>query len=223
MGSRLAGVGQLLGSIAGGVGWWLPWALHPGGAAALVLLGLDLGEFFKFTPVWHPPISEVQWERGAFFVPPVATTLLLATWLPRRAPMARPLLALPLLFLALVVLPAYPYTTTQLTSPEFRLQTVLALMGTGGIVALAALRQQRGPTPRSILLLRALLGLGGAALPLWAFWRVLPLLNSLYGRPVEIGVGLVLSSGGFLLVTLLAAVRLWRGHDPGGARHGNSG
>jgi len=39
----------VFGSLAGGLGWWLPWVAHPKGAAALVLLGLDLGEGRKPT------------------------------------------------------------------------------------------------------------------------------------------------------------------------------
>jgi hypothetical protein len=200
---------QLLATLAAALGWWLPWVVHPVGSAALILLGLDLGEFLKFAPHWHPPISEVHWDRGAFFVPPIASQLLLCSLLVERSWGAR-LLALPLLlFLALVVLPAYPYSWAQLWSPEFRFQTWLALAGLAGLLLLALPRPtgQRGWA--ALFTLRLLLALVGALLPVWAFWRVSPVLASLYGRPIPPGAGLILSVLGFLLGTAIAFFNLW--------------
>lgn len=198
--------GQLLGILTGAIGWWLPWALHPSGAAALVLLGLDLGEFFKFTSVWQG--GELQWERQIFYLPPVLASLALATLIAQRPPRPPWLLVILAAFLATVVLPPYPYTPEILFAAEFQFQTWSALVAllavTAALVLPAILRLPRS----ALLLIRVMLGLAGLALPLWAFWRVKLILDGLYGRPIVVGPGLYVTTGGFALVALTALYAL---------------
>ncbi|MCZ7574701.1 MAG: hypothetical protein M5U01_39630 [Ardenticatenaceae bacterium] len=192
--------GQLVGILAGAGGWWLPWVLHASGVAALVLLGLDLGEFFKFTSLWRA--GEIQWERQIFYLPPVLAALALAALAAQRGPLARWLLALPAIFLALVVLPPYPYTVAALFSPEFRFQTWSTISALGAIAAALFAPYIVRPPRTALGLVRVALGLAGLTLPLWAFWRVKLILDGLYGRPIVVGPGLFVTLGGFTLLAV---------------------
>src|SRR5687767_6443312 len=90
--------------IAGALGWWLPWVQHRNGAAALALLGLDLGDFWKFTNEWALD-GLFAAERQFFFLPPVLAGMMLTLWLSTKRGAWRWLFAPLLLFLSLVVLP----------------------------------------------------------------------------------------------------------------------
>ncbi|GEM_PF-2410214 len=181
-----------LGAWLGGLGWWLPWALHPKGAAALVLLGLDLGDFFKFTSLWRAGVIGV--EREVFFVPPVAAAVLVsalaATW-PARA---RVPVALVSGALALVVLPE-PERWRHVTTPEFRAQGALAAVGLAvTLVSLLVGPRLSARVWRGVGLCAAL---AGALLPLWGFWRLELVLEWLYGSAVVWGPGLWVTAVGF--------------------------
>ncbi|MDQ7029311.1 MAG: hypothetical protein Q9O62_05755 [Ardenticatenia bacterium] len=181
-----------IGTWLGGGGWWLPWVLHPKGAAALVLLGLDLGEFFKFTTLWRNGTIGV--ERDVLYVPPVAASLLmsaLAAHWPARARTAAGCIAG---VLALVVLPE-PERWRHLATPEFRAQGLLAGVG----LAMFLLSVTVGPrlpawTWRSV---GGLAALAGALLPLWGFWRLELVLEWLYGSAILWGPGLWVTTLGF--------------------------
>lgn len=184
----------LLGSLAGGVGWWLPWVAHPKGAAALVLLGLDLGDFFKFTTLWRN--GGLQWERHFFFLPPAAATLGLLFWAARHDWRKRTRAFLMTFPLALVVLPEYE-RWREWQSAEFRFQSALAIimLTTALLVWLGGARAPR----RLVAGLGALVALAGATLPLWAFWRVELLLRDFYGGSIVWGMGLWCTTVGFAI------------------------
>lgn len=76
----LVPIGALLGALA----WWLPWVTHERGAAGLVLLGLGLGDFWKFTAEWR--VGMLELERLAFFLPPPVAAMILALWVAGRRP-----------------------------------------------------------------------------------------------------------------------------------------
>lgn len=198
-----------MGVLAGAVGWWLPWVLHPSGAAALVLLGLDLGEFFKFTPAGKN--GELYWERHFFYLPPVLASLALTALLAsQRRAVARGLLAIVAAFLAAVVLPPYPYSSVVLFSAEFRFQSYAALVALGAVALALVGPQIVRSSPTALLLLRIAIGLAGLALPVWAFWRVKLILDGLYGRPIVVGPGLFVTAGGFTLLAIAGLQALGR-------------
>lgn len=187
----IAWVGALLGAL----GWWLPWALHPKGAAALVLLGLDLGEFFKFTTLWRSGV--IGLEREVFFVPPVAAALLISLLTARASFRRRAVAALIAILLVVAILPEYERWFL-LATPEYRAQGVLAAIGLSGIaVALVG-----GPRLSVRLLQGGIVStaFAGTLLPLWGFWRLELILEWLYGSPVVWGPGIWLNALGFLSV-----------------------
>lgn len=66
------------GALVGALGWWLPWIVSRSGAAALVLLALDLGDFWKFTAEWQTGLFGP--ERHAFFLAPPLAAMILALY-----------------------------------------------------------------------------------------------------------------------------------------------
>ncbi len=185
------------GALLGALGWWLPWVLHPKGAAALVLLGLDLGEFFKFTSLWRA--GAFRLEREVFFVPPVAASLTVSL-LAARAPLRRRAVAVLVAgLLALVILPEYERWGA-LGTPEYQAQGLLAAVGLAG----AALVLFAGPRLPLRLLRGSITGvaLAGALLPLWGFWRLELILEWLYGTAIVWGPGIWVSLLGFLTVVV---------------------
>lgn len=191
----------LLGTLLGAGGWWLPWVLHPNGTAALVLLGLDLGEFFKFTSLWDGTYvwGQLVWERHAFFLPPAVASLSLSLLVARASPRWRVPATTVAALLALVLFPELERRGGFFTE-EFWFQVALGLIGltVAGLVLVAG---RRLPL-RGTALATALLASVGAVLPLWAFWRVELVLEWLYGTQIVWGPGLWISVGGFTLAAI---------------------
>ncbi|MGH2542371.1 MAG: hypothetical protein ACRDIB_06235, partial [Ardenticatenaceae bacterium] len=193
-----------------------PWVLPSNGAAALVLLGLDLGDFWKYTGEWRGGLF--QWERVFFFLPPVLAVIILALWISGHRGSWR-LLLLPLLLgLSLVVLPALdilrpamawlpPRITDPAIAREFTFQLWLTLLALATVL-LIPLWQRAGNTLR--LLLIAVAAFAGALLPTWALWRTWLVLSGLYAGQLLPGPGIAISAGGFALAALTALLPLAR-------------
>jgi hypothetical protein len=180
---------------------------HENGSAALVLLGLDLIDFWKFTNEWR--LMDLFWlERLCFVLPPplaaMSLALSIAGWRGRRRWLLMPLL----LFLSLVVLPAFEnvrsiFEGTPLVydepnlAREFTFQVYFALSSLL-VVALIPLWQRLNDSLRRLLI--AFIALTGAILPAWALWRTWLVLQGFYGDGAVVGMGIILSSVGFLLV-----------------------
>lgn len=192
------------GSLAAALGWWLPWVLARSGAAALVLLGLDLGDFWKFTNEWRH-LGLFQGERLAFFLPAPLAAMLLAVWIAGRTGWGRWLLLPLLAFLSLVILPAPDLLPHILATPallrEFTFQLLLAPL-TLLVILLIPLWQRLGAGKRRGIIIA--LALAGATLPAWALWRTWLILQGFYGGAALLGPGPLLTSAGFLLVALAA-------------------
>lgn len=208
------------GALLGALGWWLPWILPERGAAALVLLGLDLGEFWKFTREWRLPaaggLGLFEWERLFFFLPPAFAAMILALWLAGQRGRARWLLLPLLLFLSLVILPEYPRVQLAFDSVpfvyeqsdarrEFAFQLYLATASLLTIL-LIPLWQRARSTVRPLLI--SLTGLLGATLPAWALWRTWLVLDGLYGGSALLGPGLLVTVTGFSLAVLAALLSI---------------
>lgn len=193
------------GALLAALGWWLPWVLPTSGAAALALLGLDLGEFWKFTAEWRGGLLEG--ERVTFFLPPTLAAMILALWVAAGRGARRWLLMPLLLFLSVVILPPLQEITP---SRQFRFQLLLS-GATLLVIALIPAWQRLGGTVRRLV--TASLALAGALLPAWAMWYTWLLLQGLYGGSARVGPGIFLSCGGFLVVALAALLPASRNHD----------
>lgn len=187
-----------------GIGYWGPWVGHK--AAALVLLGLDLGEFVKFLPQVRSGALGLQ--REVFYLPAIALSLMVTATAYRRytglGRKARCVLSAIAISVALAMLPP-AWTPTLLQTAEFRLQT--------GIITACVLLALTGPIwcrlPHDLLggatIAMAMLA---AIVPLWQFVRVLPAIQIAYGRPPTIGWGPVVMVVGWLLCVAAESIRL---------------
>lgn len=208
----------VLAVLAGAVGWWLPYVQHQNGAAALVLLGLDLGDFWKFTNEWRIQGLFVN-ERLFFFLPPALAALMLSLWLGTRQGRWRWLFLPLLLFLALVVLPAIDVLLPLLLpgnpfvieeegyAREFTFQLWLSITTLLGIVAIPLWHRLPAIVLRIVLIL---LGLCGAILPAYALWYTWLVLQGFYGEGLIVGVGIFVTTIGFGLSALFAGFVLRR-------------
>lgn len=209
------------------LGWWLPWVIHQRGAAALVLLGLDFGDFWKFTNEWRVQ-GLFRWERLCFFLPPALGAMGFALWLAGQQGWKRWLL-LPLpLFLSLILLPSFEavrpaieygnplaYEYAHLEGPardhlqaharEFSFQLRLAALSL--LVVCAIPLWQRQPE-RARLAGIALLSLVGTIAPAYALWRTWLILQGFYGGGAVVGPGVLLTSVSFLATLLTTLPRL---------------
>lgn len=191
-------------------GYWAPWVNHK--SPSLVLIGFDLAEFVKFTTAYRS--GTLAGVRETLWLPPAAAALLLSLAVGRtgkRKPLlARGFASATGLWMAFTLLPPFPYHLPVLFSPEFRGQTILALVGMIACAVAFVAGQlgfvARGPAWR---IFAVGIALAGAVLPLWEFTRLKPLLNGLYGRPVTPGWGISLMIVGFLI----AAWAVWPADD----------
>lgn len=174
----------------------------PGPAAGLQLLGVELGEWIKFLGVGA--------IRDLFYLPPIILGLMLVwltmgwengrwqTWLMRGLALLVSLLTFPAL-----------EDITGASRSEYLLR--VALIGLVGLtVVLAALFGGKLVAKWAWLpwVLLAVLGIVGAALPLWYYVsQVQPYVAGVLGVPVGVGWGLILYTMGCLGIT---AVSLWQ-------------
>lgn len=171
----------------------------PGPAAGLQFLGLELGEWIKFLGVGA--------IRDLFYLPPIILGLMLAvltmgwengrwqTWMMRGLA----------LLVSLLAFPAFEDVVG-----NYRSQYLLrvALIGLVGLtVVLAALFGKKLVTKWAWLpwVLLSVLGLVGAALPLWYYLsQVRPYVSGVLGVPVGVGWGLILYTAGCLVITAVS-------------------
>jgi hypothetical protein len=200
--------GIAAGALLGAFGWWLPWVVPASGAAALALLGLDLGDFWKFTAEWRRGIFEI--ERLFFFLPPPLAAMVLSLWMASGRGGATWLLIPLMLFLGLVILPAFEWVLPALggvplayenpgLAREFGFQLYLTI-ATMLVILLIPLWRRLGATSRVALM--SIIAACGAILPAWALWRTWPVLAGFYGGNLMAGPGVLISSLGFALVAV---------------------
>lgn len=180
-------------------GFFGPWVNHR--AAALVITGLDLGEYVKFLPVVRR--GEVWLWRPGFYAPLVAVSAACVFAAYRREfrynVLTRAVILLLALISALNLLPP-AWTPARLLEPEFRWQTaslVLLLAGLGFSPFLALLPQ------RAAAVAVATLSLAGLVFPVQGFLAVLPAIGELMARPLVPAWGMWITLAG--LVALIIA------------------
>lgn len=184
--------GLLLAGIGGG---FAPWVWRQG--VALQLTAPGLAEFVKFLPEIR--LGQLQIER-LFFLLPLFTVILALPLFAENRRLALPAwlrypLRLAVLPLALAGLSPV-WAPDVLLAPEFRLQTLLALVA----LALAVLAPLLRALPLRLLaglLLAA--GLAALVLPPWQFSLVQPGLVEAYHQPVSLGWGWWLTAAGLVL------------------------
>jgi hypothetical protein len=187
------------------VGYWEPWVGHK--SAALVIIGLDLGEFVKFLP--QVRAGTIGLQREAFYLPVVALSLIL-TFLAYRSTTrlgwkAKLILSAIAIAVALAMLPP-AWSPASLRAPEFRLLTTL--------IALCVIVAFCGPLwsllPSRLLSgLMAVLALCAVFIPLWQFYRTLPAIQIAYGHPLALGWGPVAMGVGWLCLAAAETMRLF--------------
>jgi hypothetical protein len=200
-----------LGALLALAGYWGPWVDHR--VAALVITGLDLGEYVKFlTPV---RIGEIGLWREGFYWPLIAVSLALSLWGFRPAlrypwPVRVGLLGVAAIAALNLLPPAW--TPALLVTPEFRWQTagMLICLVAAACSPLLALLPRRAVQ----ILTLVLCGLGGGW-PVLNFLRVQEPIASLYNTTLQLGWGPYALLGGLLV---MAAATLWAAAEPRHAR-----
>lgn len=199
----------LAAALLAALGWWLPWVSARSGAAALVLLGLDFSDFWKFTNEWRD-MGLFQIERLSFTLPPPLVAMILALW-GRENKLAWRLFWLPLLlFLSVVILPAYEYVNIALKDTpfvyddpgfarEFSFQFYFALLSVMIVLSISFVPRLSHQIRYGLITLLALIGM---ILPSWALWRTWLVLQGFYGGHAQLAPGVFVTSGGFMLVAI---------------------
>ena len=199
--SWLLTLGLLLVGIGGG---FAPWVWRE--IVALQLTAPGLAEFVKFLPEIRG--GQIQIERLYFLLPLFFAMLMLPLLASNKK------LVLPNWYrwsLRLVVVPlalaslSPVWTPAILRAPEFRLQTILAVM-TIGLALLAPLLKNL--PLRLLVILSSGGGIISLILPTWQFSLVQASISEVYHEPVSLGWGWWLMLAGVIL-TVVGGV--WRG------------
>ncbi|MEM7134658.1 MAG: hypothetical protein AAF702_50820 [Chloroflexota bacterium] len=177
-------------------GYFGPWVDH--NAAALVVTGLDLGEYVKFlVPVRNGTIS--LWREG-FYLPLATVSLTLSLFAFRGECgynwIVRFLLLLIAWVASLNMLPP-AWSPSRLMTDEFRLQSgaigvCLAASLVSPLLALFPIRLS--------LSIVSLLGIGAMLFPIRNFWRILPTIGTLYQNNIVAGWGLYVMALGLIIL-----------------------
>lgn len=196
-------------------GYFGPWVNHP--VAALVITGLDLGEYVKFLPPVRS--GEITIWRAGFYLPLVAVSLSqsLCAW--------RPHLSYPILtragMLAVAVIAALnllppAWTPARMATPEFYEQSLALTL----LLAAAALSPMLGLLPRPLVssLLALLCGFA-IWFPLRNFWRVLPGVAELYNHALQPGWGMAVAIVGLVLLAAGGLSLVWSESQPKSVRN----
>ena len=181
--------------LTGAGGAFLPWIWHQ--SVALQLTAPGLAEFVKFLP--QVRTGQVEIERLFFLMPPFLAMLALPLFAANRT-LGLPvwlgwLMRLAVIPLALAGLSPV-WTPAILIAPEFRLQTLLAVVALGLTLAAPLLES----VPLKLLAgLLIIAGLAALVLPYWQFSLVRADIAAAYQQPVSLGWGWWLTVGGLVL------------------------
>ena len=190
-------------------GFLTTWYRHP--AVGLSLIGLDISEWIKFLPQLQA--GQVV-NRNWFYLPPILLGMLIALtsagWSNRRwQTWVMRLLAIAVSLLAFPAIEAIRFEAAS----EWRIR----VLWIGVVVAVALAAAVLGRWPRIVWLVMLLVAAVGVILPTYAYVAVQPHINSLLtaggagwqlGR---VGMGVVLTCGGFLVTAGVLIGRLRTG------------
>jgi hypothetical protein len=179
-------------------GAFLPWIWRS--SVALQLTAPGLAEFVKFLP--EVRTDQIQIERLFFLLPLFLAMLALPLFVVNRD------LVLPIwvrLGLRLAVIPlalaslSPVWTPGILISPEFRLQTLLAILSVG-LTSIASVLKRLALRPLAVLLVASCLA--AITLPSWQFALVQTSIAEAYHEPIYLGWGWWLTVIGLVLATI---------------------
>jgi hypothetical protein len=190
----------LVGVVLAMVGWYAPWVMSTRQLAALTYNALDLAEFAKFMI----RAGIVSITREWFLVPIVAAVLALALWANPPGKVSRVLrylLTLTAATFSLVPLPPFPFLLKAYSSAEDRLSLWLSVAGVLGVALIFVFGSRITGKWRSVAF--AALALIGVVPAVWEYLiRALPAISKVYGSPVVVGWGVVVTLIGFVLVAI---------------------
>ncbi|MCS7286749.1 MAG: murein biosynthesis integral membrane protein MurJ [Anaerolineae bacterium] len=196
----------LLALAAALAGYWAPWVHHK--ASALVLTGLDMGEFVKFLPQFRS--GELRFLREVFYLPLLLSSLsfiLMASSPALSYPRwARGLLLMLAWAMALSMLPP-AWSPPILLKSEFIRQTIAIVFCLTLPLAWPILKRIPSSALYSFLLLASLLG---SILPSVYFEKTRPFIVMLYTQPIGWGWGIYLMLAGFAFLAGLSLSELVR-------------
>lgn len=196
----------LLALVAALSGYWAPWVHHK--ASALVLTGLDMGEFVKFLPQFRS--GELRFRREVFYLPLLLSSLssiLMASSPAFSYPMwARGLLLMLAWAMALSMLPP-AWSPPLLLRSEFIYQTIAIIFCLTLPFAWPILKRIPSSALYSFLFLASLLS---SILPSLYFEKTRPFIVMLYAQPISWGWGVYLMLAGFALLAGLSLSELVR-------------
>ncbi len=192
MAGWLLGLGLLLSGVGGA---FLPWIWRD--SVALQLTAPGLAEFIKFLP--EVRLGQVQLQRLFFLLPLFLAMLALplivenkSLILPRWLRLALRLIVLPLALASLSPV----WTPAILVAPEFRLQTLLAIVAIG----LAIIAPMLKNLPLKPLIVLVVMGsLAAISLPLWHFSLIQVDMVEAYHEPVSLGWGWWVTMAGAII------------------------
>lgn len=189
--SWLLALGLLLSGIGGA---FAPWIWRE--SVTLQLTGPGLAEFVKFLPALRT--GQIQIERLYFLLPLFVAMLGLPTFvanknltLPAWLRWGARLAVIPLALASLSPV----WTPTVLIAPEFRLQTLLAVVAVG--LAITGPRLKSLPLKIPVILLCGS-GIAALILPIWQFALIQSSMAETYHEPVVLGWGWWLTAGGIV-------------------------
>lgn len=187
------------------LGYFGPWVDHK--AAALVISGLDLGEYVKFLTSFRDGTVHI-WREG-FYWPLVAVSLILSLYVFRKEwgypwGLRWGLVVVALMAVLNLLPPAW--SPPVLKSAEFR-QQMIALLVCGLAAAFSpflAILPARVSALLSLLLVAAALWW-----PIRGFLAVLPSISQLYNHPLQPGWGMWVMIVGLLGQGVVASVEIF--------------
>ena len=164
------------------VAYFMVWM--PNQAAALSIIGQELGEWVKFLP--EVRTGQVSLGRNWFYAPPLTlatiTLLWTRTWPNRWQTWAMRAVAFVLCW------PAFPVITLILNEPRSEWMLRVGLIILLGLLTIFV--GQLGNLPaQSVLIMVGLCALLGGLMPMLAYWIHRPIIELYLNAPLGIGVG----------------------------------
>ncbi len=183
----------MLGFTAVFIGYLTVWM--PGPSAGLSLLGIEMGEWFKFLGLGP--------RRDLFYLPPIALGLCLAiwtmTWLQNdwRAWGMRALAVA----VSLLAFPAIEdITNADSTVREQYYLRVVLIVVVGFVALVSGFWRSQGKWRNVPWFLMAVVSMLGFVLPTWQYMQIRPYTSQVMDVTIGIGLGVWLNGAGFLAI-----------------------
>lgn len=202
IGDRPAEILLKLGFTAILLGYLMVWLPQP--VVGLSFIGLEMGEWVKFLPQMRS--GELIADRNLFYFPPITLGLMMILWTvtwPNRRWQCWVMRGLALL-IAMLAFPAIEAIRDE-PADQWLLRIGLYFFVVLIALSISHLRRLPDEKPEYISWLAiGLFAILGMALPMWAYFAILPSVSELIGENVGVGPGVWLNISGNLLVFVAA-------------------